>query len=76
LDFTPNGDLHTCSSKVPRIVTSRSPNKLNSSKALTKQDVKKALLQRYLDDSNVKELSKVDAIKLKGMLQKLKQRKD
>ena len=76
LDFTPNGDLYTSSCKVPRIVTSRSPNKLNSVRALTKQDVKKSLLQRYLDNSHIKELSKADAIKLKDMLRKLKQRKD
>ena len=76
LDFTPNGDLYTSSCKVPRIVTSRSRNKLTSVKAPTKQDVKKSLLQRYLDNSHIKELSKADAIKLKDMLQKLKQRKD
>jgi len=73
LDFTPNGDLHTSSCKVPRIITSRSPNKLNSVKALTKQDVKKDLLQRYLDSSNVKELSISDTNKLKDMLKKLKE---
>lgn len=71
LDFTPNGDLHTSSSKVPRIVTSRSPNKLNSATTRTKQDIKKDILQRYLDGSNVKELSKVDADKLKVLLKKL-----
>jgi hypothetical protein len=76
LDFTPNGDLHTSCCKVPRIVTSRSPFKLNSVKALTKQDVKKGLLQRYIEDSHIKELSKADTIKLKDMLQKLKKRKD
>lgn len=71
LDFTPNGDLYTSSCKVPRIVTSRSSNKINSVRARTKQDVKRDLLQRYLDNSDTKELSKADADKLKVMLKKI-----
>ena len=76
LDFTPNGDLHTSSSKVPRIVTSRSPNKLNSATTRTKQDIKKDILQRYLDGSNVKELSEADADKLKVLLKKIRNRNE
>ncbi len=76
LDFTPNGDLHTSSSKVPRVVTSRSPNKLNSATTRTKQDIKKDILQRYLDGSNVKELSDADADKLKVLLKKIRNRNE
>ena len=76
LDFTPNGDLYTSSCKVPRIVTSRSSNKIISATKRTKQEIKKDILQRYLDNDVAKELSKADTIKLKGMLQKLKQSKD
>lgn len=76
LDFTPNGDLHTSSAKVPRVVTSRSPNKLNSATTRTKQDIKKDILQRYLDGSNVKELSDADADKLKVLLKKIRNRNE
>lgn len=76
LDFTPNGDLATSSCKVPRIVTSRSSNKIISVTKRTKQEIKKDILERYLDNDVDKELSKANSIKLKSMLQKLMQIKD
>jgi hypothetical protein len=56
---------------VPRIRTSRSLNNMKRNiKAVSKEDIKRDILQSYLDKSNVND--KVDINKLKGMLIKLK----
>lgn len=53
---------------VPRIITSRSLNNMKRNmKVTSKEDIKRDILQSYLDESN----AKVDINKLKSMLKKL-----
>ena len=56
---------------VPRVITSRSLNNIKRNMKITsKEDIKRDILQNYLDESNVNE--KIDVDKLKSMLKKLR----
>ena len=58
---------------VPRIITSRSLNNMKRDMKITsKEDIKRDILQSYLGESNMNKNEKVDLVKLKKMLLKLK----